>query len=76
MFYEGGMFMGGMHWLWWFFWVGMVGALFYGVWGSGTGRRRETPQEVLQRRLADGDITPDEYEQRKALLDRDSGRKV
>ena len=35
---------------------------------------RETPHEVLRRRLANGEITPQEYEGRKALLDRDAGR--
>ena len=33
---------------------------------------RETPHEVLRRRLAAGEITTDEYEQRKALLGRDT----
>ncbi len=37
--------------------------------GGGT---RETPRQVLQRRLAAGEITAQEYEQRKALLDRDA----
>lgn len=80
MFYEGGMFMGGMHWLWWIFWLLLVGALVYGAWGRpGEQRRRrarETPQQTLQRRLANGEITPDEYEKRKALLDRDAGAKA
>jgi uncharacterized membrane protein len=31
---------------------------------------------VLQRRLANGEITPDEYEKRKTLLDRDAGSKI
>lgn len=34
----------------------------------------EAPHEVLQRRLAGGDITPAEYEEHKAILDRDRGR--
>ncbi|MEO8223369.1 MAG: SHOCT domain-containing protein [Gammaproteobacteria bacterium] len=34
----------------------------------------EAPHEVLQRRLASGEITPAEYEERKAILDRDRGR--
>ena len=78
MFYEGGMFMGGMHWLWWIFWLLLIGALVYSMWGRpGEQRRspRDTPQQVLQRRLANGEISPDEYEKRKALLDRDAGAK-
>ena len=78
MFYDGGYFMGGMHGLWWLFWVLLIGVLVFYVWS----RRdvpdrppRETPHEVLQRRLATGEIAPEEYEKRKALLDRDSGGK-
>ncbi len=79
MFYGGGFHMGGMHGLWWIFWIVLIGFLVYYVWGRpGEQRRRprETSQEVLQRRLANGEITPDEYEKRKALLDRDAGSKA
>ena len=76
MFYEGGMFMGGLHWLWWLFWLLLIGAIFYGIWGRPGGpqrRPRELPQQVLQRRLASGEISTEEYEKRKSLLDRDAG---
>ena len=56
-----------------------MGVLVFYVWGRpGEQRRRprETSQEVLQRRLANGQITPDEYEKRKSLLDRDAGSKT
>jgi putative membrane protein len=79
MFYDNGMFMGGWHWLWWIFWVVLIGVLIYSSWGRPSEqrrRRRDTPQQVLQRRLANGEITTDEYEKRKALLDRDSGGKL
>ena len=77
MFHDGS-YVGGMHGFWWLFWLLMIGVfLFYG-WGQ-PGRRserlRETPQEVLHRRLASGEITPQEYEERKALIDRDATRK-
>jgi putative membrane protein len=78
VFYDGGYFMGGMHGLWWIFWVVLIGVIVFYGWGSPASSRRqprETPHEVLQRRLANGDITADEYEKRKALLDRDSGAK-
>lgn len=77
MFYNGGYYMGGMHGLWWIFWVALIGfVVFYG-WGRPGERRRqrETPLDVLQRRLASGDITPEAYEARKALLDRDGGKR-
>ncbi len=79
MFYDGGFYMGGMHGLWWIFWVALIGVLVYYAWGRpGEQRRRprETPQEVLQRRLASGEVSPEEYEKRKALLDRDTGTKI
>jgi len=74
MFYDGG-YMVGMHGIWWVFWLLVIGAVAFYGWGR-TGRRddrpRETPHEVLRRRLASGDIAPQEYEERKALLDRDT----
>jgi putative membrane protein len=80
MFYDGGWFMGGMHFLWWIFWVAIIAAFVWTLWGRPGGRasdtdrtveRRETPLELLQRRLANGDCTPEEYEKRKTLLERD-----
>ncbi len=79
MFYDGSYFMGGMHFLWWFFWLVLAGVLVYYGWGRPSDQRRrprETPHEVLQRRLASGEITTDQYEERKALLDRDAGGKT
>jgi len=73
MFYGTG-YMGGMHVWWWLLWIVVIGAvLFYGLSRSAQrgGRPRETPHEVLRGRLAAGEITPPEYEARKALLERD-----
>jgi putative membrane protein len=72
MFYDS---MLGMHALWWIFWVAVVFALVF--WGGGGSpacreRPRETPHEMLRRRLANGEITTEEYEKRKVILDRDS----
>ena len=67
--------MGSWHWLWWLFRMVLIGGIFFYGWGRPSEqqrRSRETPQQVLQRRLASGDITVDEYEKRKSLLDRDS----
>jgi len=79
MFYDGGHFMGGMHWFWCIFWLVLVGAIVFYGWGRPNGPRRqprETPQQVLQRRLSSGEIAPEEYEKRKGLLDRDAGAKT
>ncbi|WP_231943489.1 SHOCT domain-containing protein [Hydrogenophaga crassostreae] len=37
---------------------------------------RETPHEILRRRLANGEISTAQYEERKTLLDRDSAGKA
>lgn len=77
MYFGNGFYMGGMHGLWWLFWTVLIVAVVYAAWGRPSGRRhgsRETPHEVLRRRLASGEIDAQEYEQRKALLDRDAGK--
>jgi len=74
MFYNGG-YMIGMHWFWWLFWVAVVAVIVFTARGAPVRRDkppRETPHDVLRRRLAAGEITTEEYEQRKALLDRDT----
>ena len=75
MLYDGGYSMGGMHGLWWLFWMGLIGVLVFYRWGSPNDKHRplrESPLDVLKRRLASGEIEPEQYEQRKALLDRDA----
>jgi putative membrane protein len=73
MYFEHGAYMGGMHTLWWIFWLILVVALLYTGWSPQQRRgHRESPYELLQRRLARGEISPEAYEKAKALLDRDS----
>lgn len=76
MFHDGGFLMGGMHFLWWIFWLVLIAVIVFFGWGRPSERRRrssETPHETLQKRLASGAITSDQYSERKALLDRDAG---
>jgi putative membrane protein len=68
----------GMHGLGWLVWLVLLGALVWLLLNRSAGRagpkhelHRETPHEILRRRLAGGEIPPAEYEERKALLDRD-----
>ena len=64
---------GGWWWIWWLVWI-LIILWLVGLWGSGARRQRIarlTPIEVLQQRLAHGDITVEEYEQRRAILQRD-----
>jgi putative membrane protein len=77
MFYNGGYSMGGMHCGWWIFWILLIGVIAFYGWGRSNKQRNsspETPYQILRRRLADGQLTPEEYESRKALLDSDRGK--
>lgn len=74
MFFDHGYYMGGMHTYWWIFWLLVLVVLVYAVWSPDRRRRRpgkESPMKILQRRLANGEITPEAYEKAKALLNRD-----
>lgn len=75
MFCDGAFYMGDMHGLWWIFWIVLIGVLLFSMRNRNGQRRRESPHEVLRRRLANGEIDAEEYERRKALLDRDTGSK-
>lgn len=75
MFYEYHFF--GMHMLWWIFWVFLFLALF--GWFEPVPRkriRRDTPLDTLQRKLAAGDITIDEYNEKKRILEADAPMQV
>lgn len=64
----------GMHVFWWLFWIVLIigfASIFTPV--PRQQATRETPLELLQRRYAAGEISGEEYEQRKAVLTRDAG---
>ena len=72
MWYGGG-WMLRMHFYWWIFWVLLVAVVF-----TASSRRPEPPPvtreptalEVLERRYASGEISTEEFEERKARLGR------
>lgn len=69
--YDGWWFFG-MHMFWWLFWILLLALFFWWLRpGPRVEARRETPLEILQRRYAAGEIPTDEYEERKARLERD-----
>lgn len=72
MMYYGHGYMLGMHFVWWIFWilivVVLVAVLFRRQSGDGSGVSRSTPLEILERRYAAGEITTQEFEERKAKL--------
>ena len=65
---------GGMHAYWWFFWVliWMVFFSFFMPMRRTAYRQLQSPLQMLQQRYAGGEITSDEYEERRAKLGRDA----
>ena len=66
----------GMHLFWWLFWVliiiGLM-SLFTPV-PKQQAKQRGTALDLLQRRYATGEISTEEYEQRRTVLARDAAR--
>ena len=65
---------GGMHAYWWFFWI----LIWLSYFSFFTPMRRvdyrqlQSPLQLLQQRYAAGEITGDEYEERRTKLTRDA----
>jgi putative membrane protein len=71
---DGGWWFFGMHLFWWLFWLLIIVLLFLMLRPGSRSKigRRETPLEVLQHRYASGELTTEEYEERKSRLQRDA----
>lgn len=63
----------GMHAFWWFFWVLLIVTLFSTVTPVPKNEAKSGLRalDILRRRYASGKITTEEYERRKAVLERD-----
>ena len=73
-FYEGYHF-GGMHLIWWLIWIIVIVWIFATPWDiPGQRKQKDSPLEILQKRYAGGAISKEEYEERKAILERDSAQ--
>lgn len=72
--FEAGWFWG-MHVFWWLFWIAVIVGLF-GLFEPVPRRKvRETPLEILQRRYANGELSTEEYEERKKRIEQDEPKK-
>jgi len=74
MFYDGYQFWG-MHLVWWFLWLGLIFWIFatpYKI--PGQRRKYNSPLDILQRRLASGEISNEEYNEKKKILLNDIAR--
>ena len=68
MFYDGYQFWG-MHLIWWVIWLGLIFWIFatpYNI--PGQRRKKYTALDILQRRFASGQITNEEYNEKKKIL--------
>lgn len=78
--HDGGLFIG-MHWLWWLFWVVTIALLLWAVWRSVSedrsvhrrSRDRESAEEALRERFAEGEIDEEELRHRLEVLRRSRG---
>jgi|UPI0008470B43 putative membrane protein len=62
------------HTLWWIFWITVVALLliFFEPRWKKKKKNNTSPLEILQQRFARGEITKEEYEEKKAILERGS----
>jgi len=67
-----------MHFFWWLFWIGLMITIFATVTPVPKSQMRsgERARDILRRRYAAGQISSEEYEKRKAVLERDEPRMV
>ncbi len=62
----------GMHLLWWFFWIVLLLIVF--GWFETVPKKRirkDAPLDILQKRFASGEITTEEYQEKKTILESD-----
>lgn len=67
----------GMNFIWWFCWIVLLIWIFvipYDV--PGQRRRRDTPADILKRKLANGEISTEEYLEKKKLIESDLSDKT
>ncbi len=59
----------GMNLIWWIIWILFLIWIFATPWGYR--RIRDTSYDILRRRFASGEITKDEYQEAKRVLEED-----
>jgi putative membrane protein len=71
MFYDG-YHIWGMHLIWWIIWLVFIFWIFampYNI--PGQRRKKDTPLDILQKRFASGEISNEEYNEKKKILQND-----
>ncbi len=65
----------GMHLVWWFIWLILLFWIFatpYDV--PGQRKKKDSPLDILKRRLASGEITTEEYQDKKRIIENDTAK--
>jgi len=65
----------GMNLIWWLIWMIMIFWIFatpYNI--PGQRNKKDSPLDILQKRFASGQITNDEYQEKKKILENDLAR--
>ncbi len=73
MFYTTGFW--GMDLIWWFLWIILLLWIFaipYDI--PGQRKKKDSPFDILQKRFAAGEITKEEYQERKQILEKDRAK--
>jgi len=69
-FYDGHF--GGMHLIWWIIWIAIVVWVFFLPYDIPFQRtKKENPIDILKKRFAKGELTKEEFEESKRLLNSD-----
>jgi putative membrane protein len=60
----------GMNFIWWIIWMGLLFWIFFTPYNiPGERRKKDSPLDILQKRFASGEITKDEYQEHKKILE-------
>lgn len=60
----------GMHLFWWIIWVILLIWIFATPWDiPGQRTKKDTPLDILKKRFASGELTREEYEEKKKILE-------
>jgi len=73
MMYNGGFW--GMNLIWWFIWMGMIFWIFatpYSI--PGQRFKKDSAFDILRKRYAAGELTTEEYKEKKKVLEVDLGK--
>lgn len=66
----------GMHLIWWFILISILVWIFITPWDfPGRKKQKDSPLNILQKRFASGQITKEQYQEQKTILENDKPKK-